>query len=155
MYLTVTEYLDRSYEGETERLASPNEILDGWDTGDEAILMVCIGDASEMVDSYLRGRYQVPIAVIPELIKRLTFQLSKYFLFEKKSMLEETAFLNYDRAISELKRIQKGETLLDAPVLSAEKSQGQITYTKGSRRSKRRRRRRKKPTLGYKERKIK
>lgn len=133
MYLTVQEYIDRSYQDETERLANENEVLDGNIDATEAnIVTLCITDASGLVDSYLRGRYQIPLSSIPELIKRLTFQFSRFFLYEKKNLIDDNSFLIYDRAINELKRIAKGEIILDIAKLSVEQSNRQIKYTKGT-----------------------
>ncbi len=132
MYLTVIEYIDRAYQEETERLANENEVLDGTiDATETQIVEMCIKDASELVDSNLRGRYQLPLSAIPELIKRLTFQVSRFYLFEKKGLTEDVLDA-YDRALRELKRIAKGEILLDIPELSGEKSSGHITFVKGS-----------------------
>lgn len=132
MYLTDEEYIDRASQDETERLANENEVLDGTiDQTETYIVNMCIKDASELVDSYLRGRYQLPLSTIPELIKRLTFQVARYYLYEKKGLTEDV-LQTFDRAINELRRIAKGESRLDAPELSAEQSSGQIKYVKGT-----------------------
>ncbi|MCP4131538.1 MAG: DUF1320 domain-containing protein [bacterium] len=132
MYLTIDEYLKRAYESETERLSNEDEVLDGTiGSEEEEILSICIMDASGTIDRSLRKRYRLPLDVVPEDMKRLAFQISRFYLHEKKNIIGDAILEIYDRAMAELKRIAKGDTLLDLPELSAEKAVNPIDYVKG------------------------
>ena len=133
MYLTVQEYIDRAYQDETERLANENEVLDGTiDQTENTIIEMCIKDASELIDSHLRGRYTLPLSVdIPELLKRDCFVITKKYLFSKKNLWNDLVEEDFKDVKKHLDRIAKGMTKLDIPILSGEKSNGQITFTTG------------------------
>ncbi len=133
MYLTFDEYIARSYESETERMASEHEKLDGLGDKEKGIVLLCIKDASSAIDNYLRDRYRTPLSPVADSIKRICFQLSRFHLFEKKNILNEEAFLVYDRAIAELKKIAKGDIKLDAIEAKRQGSSkaGRISYVKG------------------------
>jgi phage gp36-like protein len=71
----------------------------------------CIRRADDLIDSYLRGRYSVPLSVVPELIKDLSVKLAVYFLFKRSLLLTlpDSIKDDYSDANSVLNKIQSGK----------------------------------------------
>ena len=55
---------------------------------DTAKLMSCIARADDLIDSYLRGRYPVPIVgTVPAMINDLSCRLTAYWLYKRSLMV--------------------------------------------------------------------
>ena len=66
---------------------------------------------SDIIDSYLRGRYQLPLTTVPDMIRDLNIYLATYFLFTRSlvTTIPEPIKAQYDEAIKLLKEIQRGK----------------------------------------------
>ena len=98
------------------------DLTDDANTGtmDEAIVTQYISDASELIDDYLRGRYQLPFTTAPGLLLRICRAITLYELYSRRIRLNppEAIVSGDKRARDLLLRIQKGEIVLgvaDAP----------------------------------------
>lgn len=72
--------------------------------------------ADELIDSYLRGRYQVPFTIVPGLVNHLSADLSIYYLYDRRLNVEVPASVEnrYKKAIEILERLQNGDLVLDS-----------------------------------------
>lgn len=91
-------------------------------------------DAGQTIDSYLGGRYQLPLSQVPAVLERIAGQLARYFLYDDAAT-EQVASL-YKDAIKFLEsvatgRVQLGLTTSGAvaqPSASAEMVSGGLVF---------------------------
>jgi phage gp36-like protein len=78
-------------------------------------VLTAIGDADMVIDSYLRGRYELPLTSTPAEINRISAQLAVCNLFARKHehALPEGLVQRRKDNIEWLKNIQKGIAVLD------------------------------------------
>lgn len=83
-------------------------------------------DAADLVDSYLRGIYRLPLDPAPRLIKSITADIMKVRLFERRDArnMPEALSRLYKTAIDRLKDIQARRITLDVPAIGDEDSTG-------------------------------
>lgn len=77
-----------------------------------------ITDACELVDGYLRGRYTLPFATTPTLVKRCAKQLARYMLYERRPEgfeLPDAVTMGYKNAIKLLEKIRDGLVSIGVP----------------------------------------
>lgn len=74
-----------------------------------------IEKADDLIDSYLRSRYTLPLAITPGLIRSLSIDLSIYNLYARRleSKMPESIEARYEKAVGDLQRLQKGDMVLD------------------------------------------
>lgn len=53
-------------------------------TYDAAVVEEFVREAEELIDGYLRGRYDLPLVVVPSIIKDLTVTLARYGLYARR-----------------------------------------------------------------------
>lgn len=86
-----------------------------------AVVADAIADASAEVDTYLAGRYTLPLASVPEAIARIAAQIARYNLWRRDVASDHPAYVAYRDALKDLAKIASGEinlglsTLGDAP----------------------------------------
>jgi phage gp36-like protein len=117
-YATVDDMVLRFGQAEMIRATTPD--------GAEAVAVVpeaievALTDASELIDSYLRKRYRVPLATAPAAINRACCMLARYDLGMggERSIAEQ---VKDDRAetITWLARISRGEVVLGMEEVTA------------------------------------
>lgn len=86
---------------------------------DQDIIDAVILEACEMVDGYLRGRYQLPFSKTPTIISSIVKQIARYKLYERRPEgfeLPETVHTSYKDAKKDLLQIQNGTQTLGVPV---------------------------------------
>jgi phage gp36-like protein len=92
------------------------ELTDDDSTGEvnTTIVESVISDASEMVDGYLRGLYEVPVQTVPKLVKTITVDLCVHALYGRRltEKMPESLTSRYKNALSLLKQIKLGEVML-------------------------------------------
>ncbi len=99
---------------------SVTELTDDHSAGqiDPQILTTAIEDATHEIDGYIRGRYALPLARVPDLILKLCCDITIYNLFSRRidADIPEGRQARYDQATATLKRIQEGtQKLFDEP----------------------------------------
>lgn len=77
-YATVQDMIGRFGETEMLRLSSVDGVLP--ETVNAAPVEQAIADADGIIDSYLRKRYRVPLAPVPQVITRASCILARYDL---------------------------------------------------------------------------
>jgi phage gp36-like protein len=78
-----------------------------------AVLERALDDASAEIDGYLAGRYTVPLATPPRLMRVHCCDIARYRLMTASP--DERVKQAYDAAISFLKLVAKGDITLYAP----------------------------------------
>lgn len=80
MYCTVQDLIDRYGEDEliqlTDRADPPAGVVDA------GVAEKAIADAGELIDAHLAARYTLPLATVPELLRRLACQIARYLLHD-------------------------------------------------------------------------
>jgi phage gp36-like protein len=110
-YITLDDLVARY--GEREMLDTADRDGDG--TPDPVVLDAAIGDAGRDVDGQIGGRYHVPLADPPELVRRLACQLARYYLHFQPP---EHVRAGYKDALAQLADIRDGRVAIDAPPAS-------------------------------------
>ncbi len=71
-----------------------------------------ITEAEDLVNGYLRGRYDTPLSTVPSIIKRITLNVFRYYLYDRRNIsIPQNIVDSYDESVSQLENIRKG--LLD------------------------------------------
>lgn len=78
---------------------------------DTTVVARALTDADEMVNSYVAKRYDLPLASVPGLVKRLACDTARYFLHGQSAT--EQVVKAHDQAIEQLKDIAAGRAVLD------------------------------------------
>lgn len=75
--------------GELLSAAASGADLSGYTAAEQAAAQVALvrveralEDARQTIDSYLGGRYQLPLSQAPEVLERIAGQLARYFLYD-------------------------------------------------------------------------
>jgi phage gp36-like protein len=89
------------------------EMTDDSDTGEIGLekLNDVIRRADDLIDSFLRGRYPLPLTTIPSFIHDISTKLASYFLFKRALILTlpEPVKEDYENCLDILMKIQKGQ----------------------------------------------
>lgn len=89
----------------------------------EDVVTRAIADAAALVDGYVSTRYQVPLTPVPPLIRRVSVHLTRYTLFSRRGLDEDSAdktvVREYHEAVKLLTAISRGEVQLGTPVAAA------------------------------------
>lgn len=82
---------------------------------DESKLNSIIGLANSIVDSYLRGRYELPLAITDANLTDIACSLAIFKINELRyrNQMPESIQRSWDQAISRLKDYQSGKMILD------------------------------------------
>lgn len=111
MYLTAQEFIDRFTEREAVMLSAQP----GSNTVDTARLERGLADASALVDGQLSRRYAIPLRsaatlepVTPEVIKRLTGDITRYLLTGTHVLETEAIRTRYKDAMALLEQVAEG-----------------------------------------------
>jgi len=109
-YCTLTDLKQDVPEKELEQLTDDERLGAINETRVNAI----IADASELIDGFLRGRYTLPLSLVPTVIKTIAKEITIYRLFlrKKRQTITKEMTDNYSAQIKLLEKIQKGEITL-------------------------------------------
>lgn len=75
-----------------------------------AVADIAITDASTTIDSYLTGRYRLPLATLPTVLVQLCANIARYKLYDNS--VPETVRNNYQDAIRFLEQLSRGQVTL-------------------------------------------
>lgn len=110
-YATAQEMAERIGEDELAAVAD----RDGDSVMESSAITGALDDASAEIDSYLAGRYPLPLVDTPATVTRFCIDMAMYHLSGNKTT--EEVEKRYQRAISWLRDVAKGfATLGAAPV---------------------------------------
>lgn len=126
-YVTQAD-LDKRFGPEIAQLVDRNN--DG--TPDPGVFDMAAQDADAQINGYLGSRYALPLSPVPDLVKELAADITRYELWDDKA--PEEVRKRYEDAIARLKDIAKGLIVLPgadgAPV---EAVVGTMAYTERTR----------------------
>ena len=97
------------------------QLTDDLDSGsiNTTIANRAIDDADAEIDSYIGVRYDVPLATIPQIIKKVSVDIAIYNLYARRQILTpEARRQRYEDAIELLKNVSKGLVTLGTDNLS-------------------------------------
>ncbi|WP_044469795.1 gp436 family protein [Mannheimia massilioguelmaensis] len=101
LYATRDSFINRYDERTLALLASHQDGSLNTVKVDEALQ-----DASEMIDSYLSGRYSLPLKSAPAVLERHCCYIARYFL--EKNRATEQARKDYEDSIRYLEKVASG-----------------------------------------------
>lgn len=78
----------------------------------ESRVTATIAEADSEIDSYLSGRYTVPLDPVPAVIKKLSADIAIWNLYSRREKVEEAREKRYDAAIKLLRAISDGKATL-------------------------------------------
>lgn len=112
-YASQDDLTQRFGEAELVQLTDPM----GAGVADAAVIAVALTDADQVINGYVAARYAVPLAPVPDLVRRWACDLARYFLHS--AGVPELVEKNYLAAVAGLKDVAKGIVRLEAAGLSA------------------------------------
>ncbi len=127
MYATVQDMLD-AY-GEAEVIALTDRAGEGHVA--EAIATAALTRASDEADSYLAGRYAVPVATVPPVLAAMVCDIARYRLTGGEAQETDPITERYRLAIRWLERVASGAA--DLPGVGTPSSGAVITFSPGRR----------------------
>lgn len=77
---------------------------------DAIVIDTAIADAAGEINGYLQGRYRLPFATVPTVLKRIACDIARYFLYDDKAT--DQVRQRYDDAIKFLMGAAKGDISL-------------------------------------------
>ena len=105
MYLTQQEMTERF--GETELIQLTDRAIPPAGVVDAAVLTRALEDAGAEVDAYLQGRFALPLAAVPMVLKRIAADMARFRLYENRATEEVRD--RYKNALRDLERIRDGK----------------------------------------------
>lgn len=104
------------YGAETlQRLAD----ADGNGAPGDASIERAMSYACAQIDSYIGGRYTLPLLSTPTLVKMLAIDIAVYRLAQDHTRLTEEIAKRYDDAIRQLRALSEGKAILPIPAQGA------------------------------------
>jgi len=85
---------------------------DGDGVVDTGVVDKAIADADAEIDTYLSGRYTVPLSPAPAIVNKVSVDISIWNLFSRRQVADEVAKERYRAAVDLLKLIAKGDVSL-------------------------------------------
>lgn len=94
----------------------------------EDIVNESISKSDELINGYLRGRYTIPLDIVPDLVKNLSVDLALYYLYQRRfrTKMPESIETQYRATIKTLEQIQRGYINLGIEPQSIEGGQAGI-----------------------------
>lgn len=77
---------------------------------DRATVTAALADADAAIEGYLAARYAVPVTPVPDLLRRLSCDMARFFLHGKSA--DEAVRQAYDDARRDLKDLADGRAVL-------------------------------------------
>jgi len=96
-----------------------DDLLDHDNDGDDdtSTLDSTIADADALIDSYVSAKYEVPLSPVPQIIKYISCDITRFMLWDDNAPDEVRK--RYDDAIARLKDIAKGMMKLPSTTIVA------------------------------------
>ena len=122
MYSTYSDLVKASSENDIVQLSDDNHDR----ASDAGVVEEAISKADAIIDSYIGGRYRVPLTEVPRIIGDISAQLAIYFLYERRHRANMPASIMeiYKNLIARLKDIHEGRTSLPIAEIGGSAAQG-------------------------------
>jgi len=108
VYAVKQDMIDRF--GETELVQITNKDNNAATAIDDAALDQALFDAGAEIDGYLAGRYALPLAPVPSILKRNACDIARYHLYDDR--VTEQIQKRYDSTIAYLDEVARGKISL-------------------------------------------
>lgn len=126
-YARFSDLVTRFGETEITRLAAPDGQLDG--EADRTRVQLALEDASALIDSYVRGRYQVPLNPVPPEVVSACCKLARYELAQGEGRTPSEQMKDgRTETIRWLERLSSGQ--VDLPGLDIQMAASSFARTK-------------------------
>lgn len=79
VYAVRQDMIDRFGEAEIRQLTDRRDPLAG--AIDDTVLTEALEDADGLIDSFLAGRYTLPLADVPKILKRYACDIARFYLY--------------------------------------------------------------------------
>jgi len=127
-YCTKQDLIDRFSEQELVELTDRNRV----GLVDDAVLDIRIGDADGIIDSFLGGRFTLPLAEVPRSLMRIACDITWFFL--NKDHATDQVRQAYVDALQFLREAERGERHLGVSASGGEaKVSDSASMTSGGR----------------------
>ena len=113
-YATLQDLIDRYGASEITSLADRSG---SGDPDQATVAGKAIGDASELIDGYIGGRYQLPLSPVPGNILRACCDIARFYLWRDQA--SEAVMALYKAALKLLADIQSGAVTLQSAAVDA------------------------------------
>lgn len=108
VYVTKQDMIERFGEQElmllTDRATPPAGSIV------ESVLDQCIRDAGDLIDGHLAGRYTLPLAIVPQILKRTAGTIARFYLH--KNGAPDNVRADFEDARKLLRAVATGEVAL-------------------------------------------
>lgn len=94
-----------------------------------AVVEEAVRQAEELVDAHLRGRYTLPLDPVPTVIKDVTVNLARHWLYGRRPEgceLPDAVTRTYKSALQMLEAIRDGKLTIGAPTGEAQPEPGEM-----------------------------
>lgn len=88
-----------------------------------------VRQAEELVDAHLRGRYNLPLSPVPTIVKDMTVNLARHWLYARRpegNELPDAVVRTYKSAMSLLETIRDGKLTIGQPTGEALAEPGEV-----------------------------
>lgn len=79
---------------------------------DSSVVGIAIGDAAQTIDSFLAGRYQLPLQTVPPIVTLWCCNIARFLLW--KDQASDMVTTLYKAAMTALQLVQAGRMTLEA-----------------------------------------
>nr|DAL73586.1 MAG TPA: head to tail adaptor [Caudoviricetes sp.] len=117
MYCTLEDLLEQVPERTLIELTSEEMDFDSPATVNTRVVESCIRYADELIDAHLRGRYILPLAEIPTVLRDIAITLVRYRLYARRPEgdLPDTVKDDHKEALRQLKELRDNRLTLGLP----------------------------------------
>lgn len=77
-------------------------------TIDDSVVDEALGDATSLIDSYLKKRYKLPLASVPKILTRFCSDIARFYLYGSRADKDGEVQRGYEQAHAWLKDVAKG-----------------------------------------------
>ncbi len=94
-----------------------------------AVVEEAVRQAEELVDAYLRGRYNLPLSPVPSVVKDATVNLARHWLYARRpegSELPDAVTRTYKASLHILESIRTGKLTIGVPTGEAMPEPGEM-----------------------------
>ncbi len=110
-YATRQDLIDRF--GATEIVQRTDRTNRPPTTIDDTVVGRAIGDAEALIDGYLAGRYELPLAVVPAALPKICCDLARFHLWGSAADKDGAVARAADAATAWLKDVARGTVALE------------------------------------------
>ena len=124
MYCSIADIVKRLSEKELIILSS-----ESGEHIDEDVVNTAIEDAGDIIDSYLKKAYALPLETVPKIIVKIATELAIIYLNDKNTQNDESIEVRRKNVFTLLDKIAKKEIVLNIPAADEEAQTKKILYS--------------------------